>query len=82
VSGCTCSIHSIERMETSMIEIPTIGMIVIFVMALGIVSWQAERVRKAEEKTEFYKAEWMLTEDLLHKVLMREWWCEHCGKQQ
>ena len=32
-----------------MIDMSTVGMIVIFVMAFGIVSWQADRVSKAEE---------------------------------
>jgi hypothetical protein len=32
-----------------MIDISTIGMVVIFIMAFFIVSWQAERVRKAED---------------------------------
>lgn len=35
-----------------MLDVSTIGMVVIFVMAFGIVSWQANRVRKAEERVE------------------------------
>ena len=35
--------------------IATIGMVVIFLMAFCIVTWQADRVRNAEDKAEFFK---------------------------
>jgi hypothetical protein len=37
-----------------MIDVSTIGMVVIFLMAFGIVSWQEERVRKAEDALEVF----------------------------
>jgi hypothetical protein len=51
-------------------DIATIGMVVIFLMAWAIVSWQAKLVTKAEDQLLSTTSEWMVTEELLHKTIL------------
>jgi len=52
-----------------MIDIGTVGMIVIFVMAFFIVSWQAERVRKAEDAREDAQAALEVTQAMVAELV-------------